>query len=149
MSLEVCINYTTKKYPERRLSYKYITIDPQTSKMGYVSKHSLEEQLEVFQSVRLISLMTIKLLSVSSRVTTAQLSILTPVSRNKRRPEELSLGKTFLEKRRKKLSKDGTNVFCVSGLEVKSVTVNFYINTHRSAIYITGRICFSFHVLQH
>ena len=70
--------------------------------MGYVSKHSLEEQLEVFQSVRLISLITIKLLSVSSRVTTAQLSIVTPVSRNKRRPEELTLGKTFLEERRKK-----------------------------------------------
>ena len=80
MSLEDCINYTTYNYPELPLSYKYITINPQTGKMGYVSKHSLEEQLEVFQSVRLISLMTIKLSSVSSRVITPQLSILTPVS---------------------------------------------------------------------
>ena len=150
MSLEDCINYTTQNYPERPLSYKYITTNPQTGKMGYVSKHSLEEQLEVFQSVRIISLMTIKLSSVSSKVTTPQLSILTAVCRNKRCPEEDShLVRLSSKKRKKQLSKDGTNVFGVSGLEVKSVTVNFNITTHRSAIDIIGRICFSFHVLQH
>ena len=93
--------------------------------------------------------MTIKLSSVSGRVTAPQLSILTPVSRNKRRPEEDSHLVRLSSKKKKKLSKDGTNVFGVSGLEVKSVTVNFNINTHRSAIYVIGRICFSFHVLQH
>ena len=92
--------------------------------------------------------MTIKLSSVSSRVTTPQLSILTPVSRNKRRPEEDShLIRLSLKKQKK--TKNGTNVFGVSGLGVKSVTVNFNINTHRSAIYIIGRLCFSFYVLQH
>ena len=71
--------------------------------MGYVSKHSLEEQLEVVQSGRLIGLMTIKLSSVSSRVTTPQLSILTQVSRNKRRPEKDShLVRLSSEKKKQK-----------------------------------------------
>ena len=101
MSLEDCINYTTYNYPERPLWYKYITINPPTGKMGYVSKHSLEEQHEDFQSVKLISLMTIKWSSVSGRVTTSQLSILTPDSINKRRPEEDSHLVRLSSKKRK------------------------------------------------
>ena len=82
--------------------------------------------------------MTIKLSSLSSRVTTHQLSILPPVSRNKRRPEEDSHLVRLSSKKKK--FQDGTNVFGVSCLEVKSVTVNFNMITHRSAIYIIGRI---------
>ena len=84
------------------ISPDVIKINPPTGKMGYVSEHSLEEQHEVFLSVRLISLMTIKLSSVSCRVTTPQLSILTPVSRNKIRPEEDSHLMTLSSKKKRK-----------------------------------------------
>ena len=81
-----------------------------------------QEQHEVLQSIKLISLMTIKLSSVSSRVTKPQLSILTPVSRNKRRPEEDSHLVRLSSNKRKIQLKMGQMFFGVSCLEVKSVT---------------------------
>ena len=62
----------------------------------------LKNSMKFFQSVRLISLMTIKLSSVSIRVTTPQLSFLTPVSRHKRRPEEDSHLVRLSSKKKKK-----------------------------------------------
>ena len=88
--------------------------------------------------------MTIKLLAVSSRVT-PQLSILKPVSRNKRRPEEDSHLVRLSSKKKKQQQKKNS----VKVVQMFLVYLNFNINTHRSAIYLIGRICFSFHVLHH
>ena len=81
----------------------------------------------------LLVLMTIKLSSVSSRVTTPQLSILKQVSTNKRHPEEdTHLVRLSSIKRKEKKTKMGQMSYGVSDLEVKSVTVNFNINTEVS-----------------
>ena len=102
--------------------------------------------MKFFKVSDLLVLMTIKLSSVSSRVTAPQLPIVTQVSRNKIRPEEDShLVRLSSKKKGRKKKKMGQMFYCVSDLEVKSVTVNFNINAncpcHRSAIFIIGRIC--------
>ena len=51
---EDCINHTIENHPERPLSYKYFTLNPQTGSRLYLSQHTPVIPCEVFQSGRFV-----------------------------------------------------------------------------------------------